>query len=48
MTLGAVQIGGVVLADRKGRRFFAIVTCKGKAAHQEWALATWRSLRRSD
>ncbi len=30
MTLGAVQIGDVVLADRKGRRFFAIVTGKGQ------------------
>lgn len=30
MTLGTVQIGDVVLADRKGRRFFAIVTAKGQ------------------
>jgi hypothetical protein len=30
MTLGAVQVGDVVLADRKGRRFFAIVTGKGQ------------------
>ncbi len=26
MTLGAVKAGDVILADRKGRRFFAIVT----------------------
>jgi hypothetical protein len=26
MTLGAVQAGDIVLADRKGRRFYAIVT----------------------
>ena len=30
MTLGAVQMGDVVLADRKGRRFYAIVTGKGQ------------------
>jgi hypothetical protein len=28
MTLGAVQAGDIVLADRKGRRFYAIVTGK--------------------
>jgi hypothetical protein len=26
MTLGAVKAGDIVLADRKGRRFYAIVT----------------------
>ena len=26
MTLGAVKGGDIVLADRKGRRFFAVVT----------------------
>jgi hypothetical protein len=26
MTLGAVKAGDMILADRKGRRFFAIVT----------------------
>jgi hypothetical protein len=26
MTLGAVKAGDIILADRKGRRFFAIVT----------------------
>jgi hypothetical protein len=26
MTLGAVKPGDIILADRKGRRFFAIVT----------------------
>jgi hypothetical protein len=26
MTLGAVRAGDIVLADRKGRRFFAVVT----------------------
>ena len=26
MTLGAVQAGDIVLADRKGRRFYAVVT----------------------
>jgi hypothetical protein len=26
MTLGSVQAGDIVLADRKGRRFYAIVT----------------------
>ena len=26
MTLGAVKAGDIVLADRKGRRFFAVVT----------------------
>ncbi len=30
MTLGAVHVGDVVLADRKGRRFYAIVTDKGQ------------------
>jgi hypothetical protein len=30
MTLGAVQVGDVVLADRKGRRFYAVVTGKGQ------------------
>ena len=30
MTLGAVQIGDVILADRKGRRFYAIVTARGQ------------------
>ena len=30
MTLGAVQAGDVVLADRKGRRFYAIVTGRGQ------------------
>ena len=29
MTLNGVQVGDVVLADRKGRRFYAIVTGKG-------------------
>jgi len=29
MTLGAVKIDDVVLADRKGRRFYAIVTGRG-------------------
>jgi hypothetical protein len=29
MTLGAVKVGDVVLADRKGRRFYAIVTGRG-------------------
>ena len=28
MTLGAVQVGDIVLADRKGRRFYAIVTAR--------------------
>jgi hypothetical protein len=28
MTLGTVRVGDVVLADRKGRRFFALVTGK--------------------
>ena len=28
MTLGAVKPGDVVLADRKGRRFFAVVTAR--------------------
>jgi hypothetical protein len=28
MTLSGVQVGDVVLADRKGRRFYAIVTAK--------------------
>jgi hypothetical protein len=26
MTLGAVKAGDIILADRKGRRFFAVVT----------------------
>ena len=26
MTLGAVKPGDIILADRKGRRFFAVVT----------------------
>lgn len=30
MNLAGVQTGDVVLADRKGRRFFAIVTGKGQ------------------
>ena len=30
MTLGAVQVGDMVLADRKGRRFYAIVTGKAQ------------------
>ena len=30
MTLGSVHVGDVVLADRKGRRFFALVTGKGQ------------------
>lgn len=30
MTLGAVQSGDIVLADRKGRRFYAVVTGKGQ------------------
>jgi hypothetical protein len=30
MTLGAVQVGDVVLADRKGRRCYAIVTGRGQ------------------
>ena len=30
MTLNGVQVGDVVLADRKGRRFYAIVTGKGQ------------------
>lgn len=29
MTLGAVQVGDMVLADRKGRRFYAVVTARG-------------------
>jgi hypothetical protein len=29
MTLGSVHVGDVLLADRKGRRFFAIVTGEG-------------------
>jgi hypothetical protein len=28
MTLGAVKAGDIVLADRKGRRFFAVVTAR--------------------
>jgi hypothetical protein len=34
MMLGAVQVGDVVLADRKGRRFYAIVTGKGQGELQ--------------
>ncbi len=34
MTLGAVKVGDVVLADRKGRRFYAIVTAKGQGELQ--------------
>ena len=30
MNLAGVQAGDVVLADRKGRRFFALVTGKGQ------------------
>jgi hypothetical protein len=30
MTLGAIQVGDFVLAYRKGRRFYAIVTGKGQ------------------
>ena len=30
MTLGAVKAGDIVLADRKGRRFYAIVTARGR------------------
>ena len=30
MTLNGVQVGDVVLADRKGRRFYAMVTGKGQ------------------
>lgn len=30
MNLAGVQSGDVVLADRKGRRFFAVVTGKGQ------------------
>ena len=30
MTLGAVQVGDMVLGDRKGRRFYAIVTERGQ------------------
>ena len=29
MTLGAVRAGDIVLADRKGRRFYAIVVERG-------------------
>ena len=32
MTLGSVHVGDLVLADRKGRRFFALVTGKGQGA----------------
>lgn len=32
MTLGSVHVGDVVLADRKGRGFFALVTGKGQGA----------------
>ena len=32
MTLGSVHVGDVVLADRKGRRFFALVTGKSQGA----------------
>ena len=34
MNLGAVQAGDVVLADRKGRRFYAIVCGKGQGELQ--------------
>ncbi|OAI39316.1 hypothetical protein AYO39_00535 [Actinobacteria bacterium SCGC AG-212-D09] len=30
MMLGAVQAGDIVLADGKGRRFYAVVTGKGQ------------------
>lgn len=30
MTLGSVRVGDIVLVDRKGRRFHAIVTAKGQ------------------
>ena len=30
MTLGGVSPGDIVLADRKGRRFYAIVTGRGQ------------------
>ena len=32
MILGSVHVGDVVLADRKGRRFFALVTGKSQGA----------------
>jgi len=34
MNLGGVQAGDVVLADRKGRRFYAIVCGKGQGELQ--------------
>jgi hypothetical protein len=34
MNLGGVQTGDVVLADRKGRRFYALVTTKGQGELQ--------------
>ena len=34
MNLGGVQTGDVVLADRKGRRFYAVVTTKGQGELQ--------------
>ena len=30
MTLGGVKAGDIVLADRKGRRFYAIVIARGE------------------
>jgi hypothetical protein len=30
MTLGGVKAGDVILADRKGRRFYAVVTGRGQ------------------
>ena len=34
MNLSGVQSGDVVLADRKGRRFYAVVTTKGQGELQ--------------
>ena len=34
MNLGGVQTDDVVLADRKGRRFYAVVTTKGQGELQ--------------
>ncbi len=34
MNLGGVRTGDVVLADRKGRRFYAAVTAKGEGELQ--------------
>lgn len=34
MNLGGVKSGDVVLADRKGRRFYAVVTTKGQGELQ--------------